>query len=289
MKMEITGHTHLAGLYAKPARHSISPMMHNAAFIEKGIDARYLAFDVEPEDLKTSVEAIRTLQLLGVNLSMPHKMAAVPLMDELSEAAQLIGAINTIVHHEGKLIGHNTDGIGFMASLTDAGISIIGKEITLMGAGGAATAIISQAALDGVKKIHVFNRKDAFYDQIAVKLAQISRHTNCEIHLADLEDHSALQQAIATSVLLVNATRVGMKPNDGAMALPDVSFLHAELAVYDVIYEPRETKLLRLAREKGLKTVNGLGMLLYQGAASFELWTGQKMPVEKIKPIVENN
>lgn len=150
--MEITGHTRLAGLYAKPARHSISPMMHNAAFIEKGIDARYLAFDVEPEDLKTSVEAIRTLQLLGVNLSMPHKMAAVPLMDELSEAAQLIGAINTIVHHEGKLIGHNTDGIGFMASLTDAGISIIGKEITLMGAGGAATAIISQAALDGVKK-----------------------------------------------------------------------------------------------------------------------------------------
>lgn len=285
--MEITGQTRLAGLFAKPARHSISPLLHNTAFKEKNIDARYLAFDVEPENLKTSIEAVRTLQMLGINLSMPHKTAALPMMDELSEAARLIGAINTVVNHQGKLIGHNTDGIGFMASLTDAGLSVIGKEIIIIGSGGAATAITVQAALDGVKKIHVFNRKSSFFEQKREKLMDISRQTGCEITLEDLADHSAMEKALETSVLLVNGTKLGMKPAEDLSPVEDLTFANDELTVCDIVYNPRQTKLLKLAKNKGLKTIDGLGMLLYQGAAAFELWTGEKMPVEKIKPLID--
>jgi shikimate dehydrogenase len=283
----ITGHTRLAALFAKPAKHSISPAMHNLSFEDQGIDAVYLAFDVEPEDLASSIQSIRQLDLLGVNLSMPHKMAAVPLVDELSPAAELIGAINTIVNQEGHLVGHNTDGIGFMRGLEDINVSIIGKTMTIIGAGGAATAIISQAALDGVDTIHVFNRKDAFYPVIESKLQQIAKATNCTITLEDLDNQSALKVAIEASQLLVNATGVGMKPNEAESPLKDSSLLRESLAVYDVIYNPRETRLLKEAKAAGAKTANGLSMLLYQGAAAFELWTGKKMPTEKVKKIIE--
>ena len=288
MKQMITGHTRLAALFAKPAKHSISPAMHNLSFEEQGIDAVYLAFDVEPDDLAASIQSIRQLDLLGVNLSMPHKMAAVALMDECSPAAELIGAINTIVNQEGRLIGHNTDGIGFMRALEDIQVSIIGDTMTVIGAGGAATAIISQAALDGVKTIHVFNRKDEFYPIIQEKLTQIAQKTACELTLTDLEDQMALKTAIDQSSLLVNATGVGMKPNDTVSPLKDKTLLRESLAVYDVIYNPRETQLLKDAKAVGAKTANGLSMLLYQGAAAFELWTGKAMPVEKVKALIES-
>ncbi|WP_430609090.1 shikimate dehydrogenase [Enterococcus sp. DIV0876] len=287
MEQMISGHTRLAALFAKPARHSISPAMHNLSFAEEKIDAIYLAFDVEPENLATSIESIRTLDLLGVNLSMPHKMAAVPLVDELSPAASLIGAINTIVNQNGHLIGHNTDGIGFMRALAAIEVSIIGETITVIGAGGAATAIISQAALDGVKKIQVFNRKDDFYPVIEVKLQEIAQQTGCQISLQDLDDQLALANALAQSQLLVNATGVGMKPNENQSPLKDNSLLRETLAVYDVIYNPRETKLLQDAKAVGAKTANGLSMLLYQGAAAFELWTGKQMPVKKVQALIE--
>lgn len=287
MEQMISGHTRLAALFAKPARHSISPAMHNLSFAEEKIDAIYLAFDVEPENLATSIESIRTLDLLGVNLSMPHKMAAVPLVDELSPAASLIGAVNTIVHQNGHLIGHNTDGIGFMRALAAIEVSIIGETITVIGAGGAATAIISQAALDGVKKIQVFNRKDDFYPVIEVKLQEIAQQTGCQISLQDLDDQLALANALAQSQLLVNATGVGMKPNENQSPLKDNSLLRETLAVYDVIYNPRETKLLQDAKAVGAKTANGLSMLLYQGAAAFELWTGKQMPVKKVQALIE--
>ncbi len=287
MEQMISGHTRLAALFAKPARHSISPAMHNLSFSENNIDAVYLAFDVEPENLVTSIESIRTLDMLGVNLSMPHKMAAVPLVDALSPAAALIGAINTIVNDNGHLTGHNTDGIGFMKALEAIDVSIIGETITVIGAGGAATAIISQAALDGVKEIQVFNRKDAFYPVIEVKLQEIAQQTGCNITLQDLADDSALADALNKSQLLVNATGVGMKPNESESPLKDTSLLRASMAVYDVIYNPRETQLLRDAKAAGAKTANGLSMLLYQGAAAFELWTGKEMPVKKVQALIE--
>lgn len=287
MEQMISGHTRLSALFAKPARHSISPAMHNLSFSENNIDAVYLAFDVEPENLATSIESIRTLDMLGVNLSMPHKMAAVPLVDALSPAAALIGAINTIVNDNGHLTGHNTDGIGFMKALEAIDVSIIGETITVIGAGGAATAIISQAALDGVKEIQVFNRKDAFYPVIEVKLQDIAQQTGCNITLQDLADDSALADALNKSQLLVNATGVGMKPNESESPLKDTSLLRASMAVYDVIYNPRETQLLRDAKAAGAKTANGLSMLLYQGAAAFELWTGKEMLVKKVQALIE--
>ena len=289
MENMITGHTRLVGLFAEPIRHSVSPMIQNTAFQALGIDAVYLAFELGTERLPHAIESIRNLEMLGANLSMPNKMAAVPLMDELSEAAQLVGAINTIVNTEGKLTGHITDGTGFMRSLQDQHIDIIGKKMTIIGAGGAATAIIVQAALDGVKDIAVYNRKDAFYDKVQQKLTYIEKQTGCHIHLHDLEQEEQLAQDVGDSALLVNATGVGMKPNLEAAPIQDFSIIRPDLAVYDVIYTPSETRFLREAKARGAKTANGLGMLLYQGAAAFELWTGQAMPIDKVKPIIENS
>ncbi|MDH6364179.1 shikimate dehydrogenase [Enterococcus sp. PF1-24] len=287
MENKITGHTRLVGLFATPIRHSISPMIHNTGFETLGIDAVYLAFDLGTERIERGIDSIRNLEMLGANLSMPNKIAALPYMDELSEAAQLVGAINTIVNQNGKLIGYITDGTGFMRNLEDLQVEVIGKKMTIIGAGGAATAIIVQAALDGVKEIAVYNRKDEFYEKIQAKLTYISEKTNCKIHLNDLANQENLAQDVAESVLLTNATGVGMQPNVEVSPINDFDIIRENLAVVDIIYNPRETKLLKAAKARGAKTANGLGMLLYQGAAAFELWTGQELPIDLVKPIIE--
>lgn len=289
MENTITGHTKLAALFATPIRHSVSPMIHNTAFQALGIDAVYLAFEVGTQGLEKAIDSIRNLEMLGANLSMPNKILAVDYMDELSEAARLIGAVNTITNEQGKLTGHNTDGTGFMKSLQDIEVEVVGKKMTIIGAGGAATAIIVQAALDGVKEITVYNRKDDFYDKIKEKLAYISENTTCTITLRDLADNQALSRDVSESALLLNATGVGMKPLETQTPIQDFSIIRPDLAVCDVIYTPRETEFLRQARLRGAKTNNGLGMLLYQGAAAFEKWTGQEMPIEIVKPIIENS
>lgn len=167
--MEINGYTQLAGFFASPAKHSLSPTLHTASFQAAGINAVYLAFDIAPDKLKDAIISIRTFNMMGVNLSMPHKVNALPFMDDLSESATLIGAINTIVQVDGKLIGHNTDGYGFIESLRVNHISIKGQTMTLLGAGGAATAILVQAALDGFSTIHVFSRRGKRYDEMKKK------------------------------------------------------------------------------------------------------------------------
>lgn len=289
MTKEITGHTRLVGLFATPIRHSVSPMIQNAGFQALGIDAVYLAFDLGTDRIERAIDSIRNLEMLGANLSMPNKIAAVPLMDDLSDAAKLVGAINTIVNQDGKLTGHITDGIGFMRSLKDIDVDIIGKKMTITGAGGAATAIIVQAALDGVKEIAVYNIKDEFFERIQATLQTIAESTGCKIVLNDLADEAALAKDVAESVLLTNATGVGMKPNTEASTIKNFDIITKDSAVVDIIYTPRETKLLKEAKARGAKTSNGLGMLLYQGAAAFELWTGQAMPIDVVKPIIENN
>ncbi|MEI5992570.1 shikimate dehydrogenase [Candidatus Enterococcus mansonii] len=289
MENTITGHTRLAALFATPIRHSVSPMIHNTAFQALGIDAVYLAFEVGTDGLEKAIDSIRNLDMLGANLSMPNKIAAVEYMDELSEAARLIGAVNTITNIDGALTGHNTDGTGFMRSLEDIDVDIIGKKITIIGAGGAATAIIVQAALDGVKEITVYNRKDEFYENIKEKLAYISENTKCSITLNDLADKDKLAKDVKESTLLLNATGVGMKPLENQTPIQDFSIIRPDLAVCDVIYTPQETEFLKQARLRGAKTNNGLGMLLYQGAAAFEKWTEKEMPIAIVKPIIENN
>lgn len=283
MSERITGHTELIGLIATPIRHSSSPRMHNEAFAKLGLDYAYLAFEVGEEDLEDTIKGFRAMKVRGSNVSMPNKTIVHKYLDKLSEAAELCGAVNTIVNDDGVLTGHITDGIGYMTGLKDAGIDVIGKKMTIVGAGGAATAIQVQAALDGVKEISIFNRKDEFYKRAEKTVKDINERTNCKATLYDLADLDKLKEEIASSYLFANATGMGMKPLEGQTYIPDKSFLRKDLIVTDVVYAPTETALLKMAKEVGCKTLNGFPMMLFQGAAAFKLWTGQDMPVEYIK------
>lgn len=280
---QITGHTVLCGLLGSPVAHSISPMMHNEAFRQLGLDYAYLAFDVGTENLKTAVEGLRTLGVRGFNVTMPDKNLMTELVDRLTPAAQLTGAVNTVINDNGVLTGHTTDGIGYMMAAKDAGFDLTGKRMTLLGAGGAATSVLVQAALDGVREIHVFNIKDQFWNRIEALAAKVNTQTNCHVELHDLSDTNALHESIAASDILTNGTSVGMAPHTDRCIITDASVLRSDLIVSDVIYNPRETLLLKMAREKGCPHFNGMYMLLYQGAEAFKLWTGKEMPVDIIK------
>ena len=280
---QITGYTKLTGLLGSPVSHSISPMMHNEAFQQLDLDYVYLAYDVDTEHLKSAVDGLRTRNARGFNLSMPNKNAMCELCDSLSPAAEIIGAVNTVVNDDGHLTGHTTDGSGYMRALREDGHDIMGKKITVLGAGGAATSIFVQAALDGVSEISIFSRRSKFFERAESIIAVLRERTDCKINLYDFDNESILRREISESALLVNATSVGMAPNVEQSIITDSSFFHKDLIVSDVIYNPRETKLLKLAREAGCQTQNGLYMLLYQGAEAFKLWTGKEMPVELIK------
>lgn len=280
---EITGHTGLTGLLGSPVSHSISPMMHNEAFQALGLDYVYLAFDVENDALEKAVDGLRALNVRGFNITMPHKNQMSVLCDKLSPAAKIIGAVNTVVNENGILTGHTTDGIGYMHAAADAGYSLAGGKMTLLGAGGAATAILVQAALDGVAEISVFSIRDAYFER-AERIVQIlNEQTDCKVRLYDFEDPAILRREITESTILTNATSVGMAPHTGRSVITDPTVFHTDLIVSDVIYNPRETLLLQMAKEAGCRTFNGLYMLLYQGAEAFRLWTGCDMPVDTIK------
>lgn len=286
MAERITGHTELIGLIATPIRHSKSPTMHNEAFAKLGLDYAYLAFEVGTEQLEDAVKGFKALGVRGYNVSMPNKTVIGKYLDKLSPAAELCGAVNTVVNDNGVLTGNITDGIGYMRSLKDKGFDVIGKKMTIVGAGGAATAIEIQAALDGVKKISIFNRKDDFWDRAVQNVKNINEKTNCKATLFDLDDKEALRREIADSYLFANATGVGMKPLEGQMVIPDASYLRPDLIVTDVVYMPTKTKLLEVAEEVGCPCMNGLGMMLYQGAAAFKMWTGEDMPIAYMKEIL---
>ena len=286
MTERLTGHTELIGLMAYPIRHSSSPAMHNEAFAYLGLDYAYLAFEVDNSTLEDAVKGLRALKLVGFNVSMPNKTVVGQYLDELSPAAKLCGAVNTIVNDNGKLIGHITDGIGYMQSLKDYDIDVIGKKMTIAGAGGAATAIEIQAALDGVKEISIFNRKDQFWANAEETVKKINENTNCKAQLFDLDDKEALRREIEDSYLLANATGMGMKPLEGQTWLPDTSYLRKDLIVTDTVYAPAKTKFLEMAEEVGCKRMNGFGMMLFQGAAGFKMWTGQDMPIEHMKEVL---
>lgn len=284
--MKITGHTQLTGLLGSPVAHSISPLMHNEAFRRLDLDYAYLCFEVGEDTLPQAVEGLKALKVRGFNLTMPNKNKVIELLDELSPAASLIGAVNTVVNEHGRLIGHNTDGIGYWKAALDAGYDLTGQTMTVMGAGGAATAICAQAALNGVRKLHIFARTSSrFFSRTASLVQTINDTTACRAFLHEHGDQTALRDAIQESGLLLNATSVGMAPHTDASILTDPSLFHPGLVVSDVIYEPRETRFLKMAREAGCETFNGMYMLLYQGAEAFRLWTGRDMPVDVIKEL----
>lgn len=287
MAERIDGHTILIGLMAYPIRHSMSPTMHNNAFAKLGLNYVYLAFDVDSDRLEKSVEAMRTLDMRGANISMPNKQTIIPYLDKLSPASKMCGAVNTVVNDDGVLTGYTTDGIGFVQSLRDNGIDVKGKKITLAGAGGAGTPVAIQAALDGAKEISIFNRDDEHFAQAQKNVDIINQETDCHATLHRLEDREDFKQEISSSDIYCDATSVGMKPLEGQSLVDDPSWFKPDQVVFDTVYAPRETKLMQVAQDAGVKHVfNGLGMLLDQGAAAFKLWTGKEMPVDYIRDLL---
>ena len=286
MEKRISGHTGLMALFGTPVGHSGSPAMYNFSFQYHNLDYAYMAFDIKEDQVPAALDAIRLFKMRGANVTMPCKNEVAKHMDELSPAARIIGAVNTIVNEDGKLVGHITDGIGFMAALKDNNIDAIGKKMTIVGAGGAATAIEIQAALDGVKEISIFNIHDKFWANAEETVRKINEKTDCKATLYDLDDKEKLREEMADSYIFVNGTGVGMKPLEGMSVVPDKSFFRPELIVIDVPYSPLETKMRSMAKEVGCKTMNGLGMMLFQGAAAFKLWTGKDMPIEHMKEVL---
>ena len=283
MACQITGHTRLGCLLGTPVSHSISPMMHNEAFRILGLDCVYLCFDTKNADLKTMVQTLKEMNVYGFNLTMPDKERILPYLDELSPAARMIGAVNTVKNEDGRLIGHNTDGIGYMQSVKDTGYDATTGPMTLLGAGGAASSIAIQAALDGVPVLHIVNRRGRSWDN-ALRLADlINENTSCKADVTDMAKGVAVKACIKDSLLLTNATSIGMAPNTDASPVQDTSCFHPDLLVSDIIYNPRRTKLLLEAQDAGCRISNGMYMLLYQGAAAFQIWTGKEMPVEEIR------
>ena len=275
--MKIDGYTRLAAVVANPIKHSISPFIHNTAFEATNTNGVYLAWEVEATDLAETVANIRRYQMYGINLSMPYKEQVIPYLDQLSEEARLIGAVNTVVNREGTLIGYNTDGKGFFKSLPSFKISK--KRLVLLGAGGAAKAILAQAILDGVSQISVFVRSSSM-EKTRPYLEKIQNATGFRVDLFALEDIQELQDSITQADLLVNATSVGM--DGSSQPIPTSIVLPEKLLVADVIYQPFETPFLKWTRNQGNQSINGLGMLLYQAAEAFQLWTGKEMPTDQI-------
>ncbi len=286
MEKRISGHTGLLALIGSPVGHSGSPAMYNYSFEKLGLDYAYVAFDIKVEEVKAAIDAMKTFKMRGCNVTMPCKTEALKYMDELSPAARIIGAVNTIVNDDGKLTGYITDGEGFVHNLKDHGIDIKGKKITVAGGGGAATAIQVQCALDGAREITIFNIKDAFFERTLQTAEKIRAEVlGIVVNVYDIADTAKMTEEIADSDIFANATIVGMKPMENESVVKDLSAFRPGLVVADAVYNPEETKLLREAKEAGCTCINGKGMLLWQGVAAFKLYTGQDMPVEDVKKL----
>lgn len=284
MESRISGKTGLLALIGSPVGHSGSPAMYNYSFERLGLDYAYVAFDIKVEEVQAAIAAMKTFKMRGCNVTMPCKTEVVQYMDELSPAARIIGAVNTIVNDNGKLTGYITDGEGFVNNLKDHGIDIRGKKITVAGGGGAATAIQVQCALDGAREISIFNIKDDFFARTLETAEKIKTAVpGCLVNVFDIADTEKMTQEIRTSDIFANATIVGMKPMEKESVVKDSSAFRPGLVVADAVYNPEETKLLLEAKEAGCTCINGKGMLLWQGVEAFRLYTGQQMPVEEVK------
>lgn len=276
--MKITGETKVLGIFGYPVRHTLSPLMQNAAIEALGLNYIYIPFEVKPEELERAVNGIRALGIMGVNVTVPHKEAVIPFLDEIDEDAKLIGAVNTILNKNGRLIGYNTDSPGYISSLReDAGFEPKGKNILVIGAGGAARGIIHGLFLNGASKITIANRTT----EKAKKVEEILRATGNKIEIESIPFSFIKDHKVLSSLdLIVNTTSMGLEGGS-----PDIDFsLTPEHAlVSDVVYKPPVTPFMKQAQDAGRKTSGGLGMLIYQGAISLEIWTSQKAPVEVMR------
>lgn len=277
--MIITGKTRLCGLIGDPVEHTMSPAMHNAAFRNLGIDYLYVPFRVKKEELGKAIDGIRALNIRGMNVTIPHKVAAIYLVDELDPLAEKIGAVNTIVNDNGILKGYNTDGEGFLRTLLENEIEPEGKHVAVLGAGGASRAISFTLANRGAH-LSILNRIQEL-DWATELASRISQIFGREVEALELNQKN-LAGVLSKTDILVNATSVGMTPNINETPVT-IGLLKSSLVVFDAVYNPFETRLLREAKAIGARTIGGLDMLVWQGALAFEKWTGQKAPVELMK------
>ena len=280
--MQITGETKIVGIIGDPVEHSRSPQMHNAAFAELGLDYVYVPFHVRPDDLRTAVEGFKAINVLGINVTIPHKQRVIPFIDAISREAELIGAVNTLIFEEGQISGDNTDASGFLQAMREAGFDVPRSgSAVVIGAGGSARAIVVALALANLQSIVIANRTASR----AVALAtDLSDRTGLQIRGMGLDD-AKLPDAVGTSQLIVNTASASMDSSQPPLIRPE--WLDPQSIVYDIVYTPPETRLLRAAAERGCHTIGGLGMLVHQGAIAFERWTHVMPPIQTMRAALQ--
>ena len=282
MEKRIDGRTSLYALFGTPVGHSGSPAMYNFCFQHDGINAAYMAFDVNVDDMEQVMKAVKLFNIRGGNFTMPVKNIASQLCDEITPAARLVGACNVFVNKDGKICGDVTDGKGFIKNLQVNGVDVKGKKLVVLGSGGAATAVQVSLALEGVAELAIFCRDDEFYPRAEGTVKKLEKECpDVKVSVTKLEETAKLEEAVKGCDIVVNATSVGMKPMDD-MTLIDPAWLRKDLIVADTVYNPEKTKLILDAEAAGCAAaIGGKGMLLWQGALNYEFYTGKAMPVEE--------
>ena len=270
--MKIKGSTNIVGLIGHPVEHSFSPPMHNAAFEALGMDYAYVAFDVNPNELKSAISGAKSLNIKGFNVTIPHKIGVIEFLDEIDEVAGLIGAVNTIDFKEMK--GYNTDGIGAVKAIEEV-TSIENKNVIVAGAGGASRAISFYIAKYGADTLTVLNRNVEKAQNLAGDVLDSGLMN--EVKYASI---SEINEYLSDGYILINTTPVGMHPNVNVDSIATSDDMHEDLVVFDAVYNPNETVLIKEAIKANAKPVYGIKMLLYQGAESFKIWTGVDAPVD---------
>ena len=264
----------LTGVFGDPVDDNPTGVVEEAAFAAKNLNYRYLTIKVLPEDLGKAMDSVKIFDMKGINLTMPHKIKVLPYLDELSPAAEIIGAVNTVIQKEGRLFGENTDGKGFVTALKNSGETLDKKNVTILGAGGAARAIAVECALNGAAHINIINRSIEKGEELA---SLIQMKTDSSAKYLNWKNNMEIP---SDTDILINATSIGFSPN--VTDKPDIDYttITPEMCVCDVIFNPAETIFLKSAAENGAKTITGLGMLVQQAALNFTLWTGVEAPVE---------
>jgi shikimate dehydrogenase len=275
----ISGKTKVCGVIGDPIEHTMSPVMHNAAFKELGLDYLYVSFRVRKEELGKAVESIRALNIRGLNVTTPHKVAIIPFLDELDPLVERIGAVNTIVNDDGVLTGYNTDATGFLQALLDKGVKPERKNTVILGAGGASRAISFILAERGAHLV-ILNRllELDWAEELAHRISQVFKK---EVRALELNEKN-LEMMLEGADILINATSVGMSPDVDETPFP-ARLLKPALIVFDIVYNPIQTRLLKEAEAAGAQTIGGLDMLVWQGAIAFEKWTGRKAPLDLMR------
>lgn len=281
--MEINVHTRLCGVIGNPVEHSLSPAIHNAAFQKLGLNYVYLAFQVE--DLASAIGGARALgNVRGLSVTIPHKVAIIPYLDEVETTAKHIGSVNTVVVENGRLLGYNTDGSGALRALADAGVEMEGQRVVMVGSGGAARAIaFTLAGNMGIDRLTILGIEDAERGQLANDLRTKTALFIQDAHL----DEATLREAIKDSQVLLHCTPLGMSPHVNHTCIP-AELLRSSLTVMDIVYNPLETRLVREAKAAGCRTIRGLEMFLNQAVAQFELWTQQRAPADVMRTVLES-